>query len=512
MGKTIRVSDIISIDDVRSWNKDKIILINAGTGLGKTSFIKNILIEYCRENNKTILFLVNRTALKEQTNRDIKKQKRDCNNIMLASYQAVTRKLFWNKKNPDKIKAIAYYDFIVCDETHWFFSDALFNNTTDLMWEWLMNSSSIKVLMTATATLPKKYIKEVLQKKIKEYPLQTDYNQFIETIYMYNNDEAIEQILFNLPEGEKAIYFCGAEKAHKISKLLPDAKFYCSKANDKLYKYADIETYENIVNNSKFDCQVLCTTSVLDNGVNFIDPTIKYIIIDYIDLDEIQQFIGRKRIFDEGDKIILYIKNWNNNNLNRRLNSKNNEIKQPNDLKELGDIEFTKKYFKNTINKKSINTYIGEDGQIHHKVNEMYYIKIKNEIEMLEKMKKRKKDGYKQAVISRLKYNKENVIELDAELDGSILTDYLDSIVGEKLFKEEQKKFKDFLTTNDDLFNPAKPDHKSLGLNLINGYFKENELPYIIESDRENLRQSEYYKKTYWIIGKIEFAPKIPFA
>jgi precorrin-2 methylase len=142
----------------------------------------------------------------------------------------------------------------------------------------------------------------------------------------------------------------------------------------------------------------------------------------------------------------------------------------------------------------------------------MYYIKIKNEIEMLEKMKKRKKDGYKQAVISRLKYNKENVIELDAELDGSILTDYLDSIVGEKLFKEEQKKFKDFLTTNDDLFNPAKPDHKSLGLNLINGYFKENELPYIIESDRENLRQSEYYKKTYWIIGKIEFAPKIPFA
>jgi superfamily II DNA or RNA helicase len=294
MGKTIRVSDIISIDDVRSWNKDKIILINAGTGLGKTSFIKNILIEYCRENNKTILFLVNRTALKEQTNRDIKKQKRDCNNIMLASYQAVTRKLFWNKKNPDKIKAIAYYDFIVCDETHWFFSDALFNNTTDLMWEWLMNSSSIKVLMTATATLPKKYIKEVLQKKIKEYPLQTDYNQFIETIYMYNNDEAIEQILFNLPEGEKAIYFCGAEKAHKISKLLPDAKFYCSKANDKLYKYADIETYENIVNNSKFDCQVLCTTSVLDNGVNFIDPTIKYIIIDYIDLDEIHSLLAEK--------------------------------------------------------------------------------------------------------------------------------------------------------------------------------------------------------------------------
>lgn len=101
-----------------------------------------------------------------------------------------------NKKNPNNTKQIAHFDYIVCDETHYFFSDALFNNTTDLIWSWLINSNSIKILMTATAILPKKYIKDILKRKIKEYKLQTDYNQFINTIFMYNNDKAIEQILF----------------------------------------------------------------------------------------------------------------------------------------------------------------------------------------------------------------------------------------------------------------------------------------------------------------------------
>ena len=508
-----RVKDIISLATVKTWESNVIHLIDAGTGSGKTTFIKDVLIDYCRGKNKSLLFLVNRTALRDQTYKDIKKQKQQNQQqkqeriITLASYQALTKKLMWNKKYPNETKLIMQYDYIVCDETHYFFSDALFNNQTDLTLDWLMNNNSIKILMTATASLPKKYIKEVLQKKIIEYMLLTDYNQFISTIYMYDNDKAINQVLFNLPVGEKAIYFCGAEKAYKISKLLKDSSFYCSKSND-LYKFVDLDTYKNIIDNSKFDSQILCTTSVLDNGVNFCDPSLKHIIIDYIDLDEIQQFIGRKRIADNSDKITLYIKNWNNGNLNRRLNSKNFEFEQPEYLKENGDIKFTKEFYKNTIFKKSINTIVGEDNQIHHKVNEMYYIKIKNEIETIEQMIRRN-NGYKYAVINRLRYDKTNVIDLDIEFDGLLLSNYLDSLVGKKLFKEEQQKLKDFLTINDDLFNPAKPNHKSLGYNLINGYFKEKNLTYIIKSERENSRKSHYYRNTYWIIGEINFAPKI---
>lgn len=71
-----RVKDIIPLSKVKTWSTEDIVLINAGTGKGKTTFVKDILLEFCKENNKTILFLVNRTALREQTNKDIKKQKK----------------------------------------------------------------------------------------------------------------------------------------------------------------------------------------------------------------------------------------------------------------------------------------------------------------------------------------------------------------------------------------------------------------------------------------------------
>ncbi|QNU67475.1 DEAD/DEAH box helicase family protein [Ruminiclostridium herbifermentans] len=500
----VRVSDIIPLSEVEKWNTEDIVLINAGTGQGKTTFVKDILIEYCKENNKSILFLVNRIALKKQTKKDIeKKEKNYIANVRLTSYQAITRLLLKNKNNPDKAKAIAHFDYIVCDETHWFFSDALFNNTTDLMWNWLINNSnSIKILMTATALLPKKYIKEVVKKKVKEYKLTTDYNKFIKTLYFYKNDKTIEKILFNLPKDERALYFCGADKAYTLSKLLPDAKFYCSE-NNKLYKHADEDTFKSIIEKMNFECQILCTTSVLDNGVNFQDTSIKHIIIDYFDLDEIQQMIGRKRlnINNIDDTFTLYIKNLTNQGLNRIRNTNNYLLKQADYLEENGEIEFTNKYFKKSVNN-IIDTFTGEDNQIHRKVNKMMYTKIQNLIEIIQKMLKRKKDGYKQAVITRLKYDKKNVFDLDTELDGSILQEYLNSLIGIKLFKEEQKKLKDFLTTNDDLFNPAKTDHKSLGLNSINGYFMDNGLAYAVESNIENSRKSEYYKKTYWIISK----------
>ena len=42
------ISDIISDDDVRSWTPDELIFISAGTGRGKSYFIKNRLNELRR--------------------------------------------------------------------------------------------------------------------------------------------------------------------------------------------------------------------------------------------------------------------------------------------------------------------------------------------------------------------------------------------------------------------------------------------------------------------------------
>ena len=52
-----RVSEIITTEEIKKWNKGDIITITAGTGAGKSYFIKNILYAFAKQENKKILFL-----------------------------------------------------------------------------------------------------------------------------------------------------------------------------------------------------------------------------------------------------------------------------------------------------------------------------------------------------------------------------------------------------------------------------------------------------------------------
>ncbi|MGN0617566.1 MAG: DEAD/DEAH box helicase family protein [Ruminiclostridium sp.] len=68
------VSDLIG-DDYKRWNSDnprmRNILISAGTGTGKTTFILTKLLLYCAQENKKILFLSNRKALEIQVKEQV---------------------------------------------------------------------------------------------------------------------------------------------------------------------------------------------------------------------------------------------------------------------------------------------------------------------------------------------------------------------------------------------------------------------------------------------------------
>jgi hypothetical protein len=68
------------------------------------------------------------------------------------------------------------------------------------------------------------------------------------------------------------------------------------------------DTKQEIINNKKFSCQILCTTNVLDNGVSIVDPAVKHINIDYFDLDTIQQCLQER--IQAGEKVNLYIKEF----------------------------------------------------------------------------------------------------------------------------------------------------------------------------------------------------------
>lgn len=78
------LSDIIG-ETYKSWNPSKPIIINTPTGSGKTYFILNTLLKYAFENNKRIVYLTNRNALRNQVKKEVPQEYQ--NNILIMNYQ-----------------------------------------------------------------------------------------------------------------------------------------------------------------------------------------------------------------------------------------------------------------------------------------------------------------------------------------------------------------------------------------------------------------------------------------
>ena len=284
-----RVGDILQIKQISSWNVGDTILILAPTGSGKSFFVNHHLKSFCEFREKKILWISNRIALKRQNERLISEETDDNNVITTINYQEIEARLLRYEKIP-------FYDYIVADECHYFFTDSKFNNKTDVSLEWLLRREDcIKILCSATGTLLQEYLK-FRETEANTYEIAPDYS-YIDNIFFYKNSENnkdLINIIANIPENEKIMYFASAENAYNMTKEFSNSAFLCSK-NNSLHKHLNKEVMQQINENEKFDCRLLCTTIVLDNGINIKDNAVRHIIVDYLDLDIIQQCIGRKR-------------------------------------------------------------------------------------------------------------------------------------------------------------------------------------------------------------------------
>lgn len=474
-----RVTDSINVKKIEKWTSDIPILISAGTGRGKTTWVLKVLLSYCYEHNLHILYLSNRKALKSQTEYQIDninivpENLRD--NIKVMNYQELSTKIL------NKI-SIEYYDYIVQDEAHYYFSDSAFSNTTDVAFNYVMRSSSIKIFMTAT---PQILIFYLNAKKIKctKYRIDIDYNNLIECMYMYFNNKCVKQYIMDNMSKAKILYFTSKQNAYRTSYLMEDSAYYYAKykSEGKSKNDDNLKQYKNILENSKFNCKLFCCTSVLDNGVNFIDDDLKIIITDYFDLEEIIQQIGRKRIQHPNEKIVILIKNHTNKELQGRLNKINKRLEQVDYLKTYGTNAFTDKYKKinNDIMIDKINVkddYSPRKMHVEFVVNDMAYVQVLYHKKILEHMiNNYKKDGFRKYIKKQLSHHSSTPF-LETIYDKNLIVPYLDSIIGKKLFKEdeddekdidinsdEQERLKQFLAENDNIFNPIIKNHDSLG-------------------------------------------------
>ena len=358
------------------------VFISAQTGKGKNYFIEKTLIPYVRELNcreKTeykILIFSNRLALKQQIEKHI-----DGNDDLdngeggiypygkyadVMTYQSLMQKVEYLKRVHSK------YVYVICDEAHFFTSDALFNPHTKKILETIVRlfQSAVRVYMSATPYECLEYIikcedEERERLNIKKHGLdQSKYKYGKMVFYHFERDygyldtktySSISELYDEIVESvvrrkEKWLIFiddkekCVKEK-DKLGKLIKDKESSLvedkkskkkdekdveadkdNKAEKKVEKVyvVDAESkeepiYQEIVKNERLnkDTYVLISTSVLDNGVNLTG--IKNIVVSHMEKTKCLQVVGRARGSNGDERKTLYLKRFCAGEVDKRI-------------------------------------------------------------------------------------------------------------------------------------------------------------------------------------------------
>lgn len=496
----IRVSEVVTTDEIKKWTNGDIVTIKAGTGAGKSYFIEIILYAFAQKNNKKILMLIHRTNCVNQFQDEVERDGKS-DTIDIKTYQYIEAM----QKNKVDIN-FSQYEYIVCDEFHYFMGDASFNKTTDMSLNTILKQTDkIRIFMSATGDYMTNYIKKYRKLDTVDYELPIDFN-FIKDLTFYNKDETLFSFAEQaINENKKTIFFIqSAKKAYDLySKFKDYAVFNCGKS-DKHYKYVDENKIKSILSNEKFDDLILITTTAMDAGVNLIDLELTHVVCDVKDKSTLIQCIGRKRSQNKDDKIHLYIKAVSNQQLGGMETQLRKRIEMAQFLKDNTVEEYIEKYQRELDYSHIVyDDVIGEKDKCTKKVNDLMYFKSLIDLNEVSVIKSYGDFSFCRYFTRQLGFYDEytgfdyRIIEEDKMKND--LEDYLNSIVGVKLFKEEQKELIDKID-----LKINRRQQKSCS--KLNEALKMISLPFIIISNVDKRRKLEDGSinpdrdKTFWTV------------
>lgn len=475
--KRIRVTDQITEKSIATWNPEQPVIITAGTGVGKSYFVKNVLYKYAKAESKKILMLIHRKLCVEQFRMEIEEDgKNDVIEIM--TYQ----KLEKNEMYEIDLE-LSQYKYIVCDEFHYFISDAGFNNTTDISFKKIIGmQSAIKIFMSATGENVEEYIQKIVEVKPINYRIPFDWS-FIETLNFYHNDASLSEFARGVIEkGQKGIFFIQkATKAYSFYQEFQQyALFNCSKQNEKYYKHVNEDKINQMLKEQRFEENILITTSCMDAGVNIIDPLVRFIFIDIKDVGSLIQCMGRKRVQSPEDTIHVYIKVINNQQLGGLETNAKKQLEMADYLKDHTTEEWLKQYPRQIDKTQTIYDEIINDGNTEtctKKVNDLMYHKKKLDIEEIHHMKSYGDFGYCKYLARKFgKYDPDTEFYDYVTISGNYgLENYLATHVGQVMLQSKDRK--ELIKTMD----VRREGHLKSSRDILNAALKEDNLPYRIE-------------------------------
>lgn len=233
------LSDIITLEEVRNWDKGQIYSISAPTSSGKTTFAFNTLFKIAKEREKKILIFSNRKILEAQFFKQISGKEEYIDIVMyqkLEHFKEIseyTLGLFdYSFGDYSEILDFRNYEFIIFDEAHSIFTDyfdTYRENILDIMFKRILG---IYVLLSATIEICYSYFQIPDENK---YYFEKDYS-YIDKVYYYNKKNLV-RIVESIPIDEKILIFVNnAEHGRDLKKLLSDAEFICGKSRKNIYR------------------------------------------------------------------------------------------------------------------------------------------------------------------------------------------------------------------------------------------------------------------------------------
>jgi hypothetical protein len=309
-----------------------------------------------------------------------------------------------------------------------------------------------------------------------------------------------------IKNNQKGIFFIeSAKKAYEFySKYKEYCLFNCSKSNKDYYKFVDEIKINQMLKDEKFNELILITTTCLDAGVNINDKELKHIVCDVKDIGTIIQCAGRKRINKDDNELYLYVKSITNQQLGGTKTQIKKRIEMAKYLKDHSPEEYVNKYKRELDYSHIVYDDLNDDNTITKKINLMMYFKSLVDMVEIDKMITYGKFGFCKMLARKLGfYNEEegyvyNVME--ETMENNNLTTYLESLIGKKLLKDEQKELINKISLKDSRGRLQK------GINILNGYLKDNKFNYMIISKRTSEREGDKVKTIrYWeILNDIE--------
>lgn len=503
----------IETNTCNRWNPRQAVVISAQTGQGKNYFVEKVLIPYVKKlnyENKTaqkVLIISNRLALKCQVSNRLRENdgmhEDDEGRIYhykgiadVITYQSILCRSYY-LENVQK-NAMSRYIYVICDEAHFFTSDAMFNPYTQRILSAIITifQEAVRIYMSATPYESFEYIKRYGETQMILYHFQRDYSYLDINIYS-EIEELYGEIVKGVARKEKWLIFIDDKEKCQVVKRELEAvgekmnvsmknsnpeigKIYVVNANSKNdVVYNSILDKESLGN----DIDVLITTSVLDNGVNLRD--VDNIIVSNMSREACIQMVGRARVNGDNDRKNLYIRRFNKAYVRNRIYDLEKQEEayhefelaygdpsEPYPSNKSDEYKFLKKYY--DCEEKNWNNAKHWFGRMPENPNQVYpnviaksltekylsryrYIYQEMEQEQMEieasERRMRRLPGQKYLEYQLSWFDKQYCAENDITLCGktkaeALFTDFLDSYIDKaiQIKKEDKEQFKEEFT------------------------------------------------------------------